>query len=148
MHERIASLFGVGYLLNRVRGSHSGSGTLGAAVGLGLAWAAGTAGWFAQLGLAVLLAVVSVWSSHPFSDDPGWVVIDEAAGASLAVVGLGLAGVVAGWVVFRIADIFKKGFPGVRWAERLPGGWGITGDDLVAGGYGLAVGWIFQLWLG
>ncbi len=147
MRRQIASLFGVGHLLDRIRGSHSGSGTLGAAVGLGLAWAAGSTGWLAQLGLAVLLAVVSVWSSHPFSGDPGWVVIDEAAGASLAVVGLGPTGAVVGWVTFRIVDIYKR-FPGVKWAEHLPGGWGITGDDLVAGGYGLAMGWIIQFWLG
>lgn len=148
MQRRIASLFGVGFLLDRVRGSHSGSGTLGAAVGLAGALAVEPLGWAAQLLLAALLAAVSVWSSQPFSDDPAWVVIDEAAGACLAVVGLGPPGAVAGWVMFRIADIFKKGFPGVRWAERLPGGWGITGDDLVAGVYGLAVGWTVQLWLG
>ena len=147
MRRRIASLFGVGLILRRIRGSDSGSGTLGAAVGLGLALAAGHVGWMAQLGLAVALAAVSVWSSHSFSGDPGWVVIDEAAGASLAVVGLGPTGAVAGWVTFRIVDIYKR-FPGVRWAERLAGGWGITGDDLVAGGYGLAVGWAVQLWLG
>ena len=131
-----------------MRGADSGSGTLGAAVGLAAALAAGELGWGAQLLLAALLAAVSVWSSHPFSDDPGWVVIDEAAGASLAAVGLGPSGAVAGWVTFRIVDIYKKGFPGMRWAEDLPGGWGITADDLVAGGYGLSVGWIVQSWVG
>ena len=148
MRRWFASLFGLGLLLGKMRGSDSGSGTLGAAVGLAAAMAAGGFGWPTQLILATLVAALSVWASHPFSDDPGWVVIDEAAGAALAVVGLGPAGAVAGWVMFRIVDIRKKGFPGVRWAERLPGGWGITGDDVVAGGYGLAVGWTVQLWLG
>lgn len=147
MRTRIACLFGVGHLLHRVRGSHSGSGTLGAAVGLAGALVVSEAGWGAQLLLAAVLGAVSVWSSHSVSGDPAWVVIDEAAGASLAVVGLGPAGAVAGWVTFRIVDIYKW-FPGMRWAERLPGGWGITADDLVAGGYGLAVGWIVHLWLG
>ncbi len=147
MHRPFASVFGVGFLLRKVRGSDSGSGTLGSAVGLAACMLVGTMGWPWQLLLAVLLAGLSVWASHPFSDDPGWVVIDEAAGAALAVVGLGTAGAVAGWVVFRIADIWKRGFPGVGWAERLPGGWGVTGDDLVAGVYGLAVGWIVQLWV-
>lgn len=148
MRRTIASLFGVGLVLDKVRGSDAGSGTLGAAVGLAAAMAAGGWGWTAQLALAALAAGVSVWASHPFSDDPNWVVIDEAAGAALAVVGLGPAGAVAGWVMFRIVDIRKKGFPGVRRAERLPGGWGVTGDDLVAGAYGLAVGWMVHLWLG
>lgn len=147
MRKRIASLFGVGLFLNRMRGSDSGSGTLGAAVGLAAALAAGVLGWESQALLATAAAGVSVWSSHPFTDDPGWVVIDEAAGAALAVIGLGLPGAVAGWVMFRLVDIYKI-FPGMKWAERLPGGWGVTGDDLVAGGYGLAVGWIVQLWLG
>ncbi len=147
MRKRIASLFGVGLFLNRMRGSDSGSGTLGAAVGLAAALAVGVLGWEAQALLATAAAGVSVWSSHPFTDDPGWVVIDEAAGAALAVIGLDLPGAVAGWVMFRLVDIYKI-FPGMKWAERLPGGWGVTGDDLVAGGYGLAVGWIVQLWLG
>ena len=148
MRRSIASLFGVGLLLGKVTGSDAGSGTLGAAVGLAAGMAAGELGWPAQLLLAALVTGIAVWASHPFSDDPGWVVIDEAAGATLAVVGLGLAAAIAGWVMFRIVDITKTGFPGVRWAERLPGGWGTTGDDVVAGVYGLAVGWIVQLWLG
>ena len=148
MRRKTASLFGGGLLLGKVRGSDAGSGTLGAAVGLVVGMAAGELGWTAQLVLAILVTGVSVWASHPFSEDPNWIVIDEAAGATLAVVGLGPAGAVAGWVMFRIVDITKTGFPGVRWAERLPGGWGVTGDDVVAGVYGLAVGWIVQLWLG
>ena len=146
MRKRIASLFGVGLFLNKVRGSDSGSGTLGAAVGLAAALAIAGLGWEAQVLLATAAAGLSIWSSHPFAGDPGWVVIDEAAGAALAVIGLGPPGAVAGWVTFRIVDIYKI-LPGMRWAERLPGGWGVTGDDLVAGGYGLAVGWIVQLWL-
>ena len=147
MRKRIASLFGVGLFLNRMRGSDSGSGTLGAAVGLAVALVVGELGWQAQVLLAVAAAALSVWSSHPFTNDPGWVVIDEAAGAALAVIGLGPPGAVAGWVVFRIVDIYKV-FPGMKWAERLPGGWGVTCDDLVAGAYGLAVGWVVQFWLG
>ncbi|MXY73549.1 MAG: hypothetical protein F4Y83_01280, partial [Acidimicrobiia bacterium] len=91
MRRTIASVFGVGLLLGKVTGSDAGSGTLGAAVGLAAGMAAGELGWPAQLLLAVLVTGVSVWASQSFSDDPGWVVIDEAAGATLAVVGLGLA---------------------------------------------------------
>jgi phosphatidylglycerophosphatase A len=80
--------------------------------------------------------------------DPGWVVIDEAAGVLLATVGLGLPAAIVAWIAFRIADIFKPYFPGVAQAERLGGGLGITADDLVAGVYGLAVGWIVQTVVG
>jgi len=48
-------------------------------------------------------------------------------------------------VVARLADIFKV-LPGVAAAERLPGAWGVTLDDVLAGGYGLAAGWLL-LWL-
>jgi phosphatidylglycerophosphatase A len=44
-------------------------------------------------------------------------------------------------VVARLADIFKV-LPGVREAESLPGAVGITMDDVVAGLYGLAAGWL------
>jgi hypothetical protein len=43
--------------------------------------------------------------------------------------------------VARLADIFKV-LPGVAAAERLPGAVGVTFDDVLAGGYGLAVGWL------
>jgi phosphatidylglycerophosphatase A len=68
-------------------------------------------------------------------------VIDEVAGTLVAVIGL------TGWpwlvavVVARLADIFKV-LPGVKQAESLPGAVGITMDDVVAGLYGLAAGWI------
>ena len=44
-------------------------------------------------------------------------------------------------VVGRAADIFKVA-PGVAAAERLPSPWGITADDVLAGLYGLAAGWL------
>ena len=46
-----------------------------------------------------------------------------------------------GSLAARLADIFKV-LPGVAQAERLPGAVGITMDDVVAGLYGLAAGWI------
>lgn len=103
-----------------------------------------------------MVASASVVSSARFTGDtdstkhgdPGWVVVDEAAGVLLATIGLGLPGAIVAWLVFRVADIFKSYFPGVARAERLGGGVGITADDLVAGLYGLAAGWIVQILLG
>jgi phosphatidylglycerophosphatase A len=69
------------------------------------------------------------------------VAIDEVAGALVALTGLSGAAWVVAWLVFRAADIWKA-VPGVAAAERLPGALGITADDLVAGGYGLAAGWL------
>jgi phosphatidylglycerophosphatase A len=42
--------------------------------------------------------------------------------------------VVAGFLLFRLMDIFKP-FPIKRLETRLPGGWGVVGDDLLAGVY-------------
>ena len=67
--------------------------------------------------------------------DPGQVVIDEFCGYlfSIAGAGAGLAPLLLGFVFFRIFDVTKP-FPARR-AERLPGGWGVTMDDVVAGIY-------------
>jgi len=88
------------------------------------------------------VAAAALWSTRRFAvgdADPGWVVIDEAAGTFLAVIGLGGWAAAAAFVVFRIADISKK-FPGVAAVEQLGGAAGITADDLVAGLWALAAG--------
>ena len=65
--------------------------------------------------------------------DPQHIVIDEAAGVLLALAFAPetLRGVVTAVVLFRVFDITKP-FPARR-AERLPAGWGVVVDDLVAG---------------
>lgn len=145
MARLLASWFGSGLVLRRFRGVDDGSGTVGAALAMVFVFALMPAGWGAQLGAALIVAAFSVWSSHQFADegDPGWIVIDEAAGTMLATIGLGPVAALVAFVIFRIADITKR-FPGVAPAERLKGGWGITADDLVAGGWALAGGWLFQ----
>jgi len=87
---------------------------------------------------------LSLWAAAPFAEnhaDPNWVVIDEVAGTLVALVGLTGIPWLFAVVVARLGDIFKV-LPGVPQAERLPGAVGITADDVVAGLYGLAVGWI------
>lgn len=145
MRRLVASWFGTGLILGRIRGSDLGSGTVGALFALPVAVLIGIwLGWLGQTVAAVLVTVASVWSAGHFAEtegDAGWIVIDEAAGTFLAVIGLPFwpAAIVA-WLVFRIADIKKELAPGVSAAEGLPGGVGVTADDLVAGLYGLVVG--------
>jgi phosphatidylglycerophosphatase A len=143
----IASWFGTGLILRRFRGVDGGSGTLGAAATLPVVWLLHPLGWIAQLMVAAVVTAASVWASGAFADsegDPGWVVVDEAAGTLVATIGLGLTGAAVAFLVFRIADITKR-FPGVAAAERLPGGVGITADDIVAGVWALGAGWLAQL---
>lgn len=145
MHRVVASWFGTGLILGRYRRDDLGSGTVGALCALPVALLVGLwLGWQGQVVAAVAVVAASLWSARPFvgpEGDAGWIVVDEAAGAFIAVIGLSAwPGAIVAWFVFRAADIFKNFAPGVAPAENLPGSLGVTADDVVAGLYGLAVG--------
>ena len=147
MARLVASFFGSGLILGRLRGSHRGSGTVGGALALAIALLVPPVyGRLTALGGAIVLGIWSINALKLGDDDPGWVVIDEAAGTFLATIGLATPAAIVGWVIFRFADIAKKAFPGVAAAESVSGG--IMADDLVAGLYGLAAGWAVQLIIG
>ncbi len=110
-----------------------------------LFWAVRASGSLAVEGL-VLLAVTAIGvvvasraEAAYRRRDPGLIVIDETAGMllTLAAVPVGLGGAVVGFIAFRLFDIVKP-FPARR-AERLPRGWGVMADDLVAGLYAQAL---------
>ncbi len=149
MDRLLASWFGSGLILGRLRGSDAGSGTVGGLVALVPALLLAQTGWVAQLAAALAVTTVSVWASSRFAEegDPGWIVIDEAAGTFIATIGVSVGPALVGFAVFRIADITKS-FPLVKQAEKLPSGYGITADDLVAGLWGLAAAWITQAAIG
>jgi phosphatidylglycerophosphatase A len=77
--------------------------------------------------------------------DPGEIVMDEVAGQSLALLAALLVlpagpsvkhiwfATILGFILFRIMDIAKP-WP-IRKLERLPAGWGVLCDDLLAGVY-------------
>jgi len=140
-----ASFFGAGLVLRQLRGQDGGSGTVGALIAGLLAYLLSPV-WGRTLAL-MLTVLLGLWATSRLGfahDDPAWVVIDEAAGMFLASVGLGPLGLVVAFAVFRLADIFKRAFPGVAAAEAVGGPFGIMGDDLVAALYGLTAGWIVQ----
>ena len=67
------------------------------------------------------------------------VVVDEVVGQMLTLLLIPHATwkwLLGGFLLFRLFDIVKP-FP-ARQAERIPRGWGIMLDDVVAGVYGLA----------
>ena len=72
--------------------------------------------------------------------DPSSAVIDEVLGMGIALLGIpsDWPYVVMAIVLFRLFDIWKP-FP-IRRLEKLPWGWGIMVDDLMAGLYA-------RLWL-
>lgn len=71
--------------------------------------------------------------------DPGWIVIDEFAGQSIALLpaallsgrGKVVASAVAAFMLFRFLDILKP--PPIHEMQQIDGGLGILIDDLVAG---------------
>jgi len=92
--------------------------------------------------LAAILLFPGIWAADVVAkregvQDPGLVVVDEVIGQWITLA----AAPVFNWktwllafALFRIFDIWKP--PPARQFERLPGGWGIVADDVMAGLYG------------
>lgn len=128
----LATFFGVGRM-------PFAPGTAASAVALPLAW---LILW--KLGIVALLIaslgayLIGIWSTGEYArasgkDDPSECVIDEVAGQWLACAAapLSLPGFAVAFVLFRLFDITKV-WP-VSEGEKLPGGWGIMTDDMIAG---------------
>ncbi len=88
----------------------------------------------------VALGVIGVVSAGRVAEelgekDPSAVVIDEilAMYMALATLPLNWKVLLSGFLLFRAYDVLKP--PPARRLERLPGGWGIVADDVVAGAY-------------
>jgi phosphatidylglycerophosphatase A len=127
----LATWFGLGF-------SPIAPGTVGTIAALPLYFALRGFGPLAVLGAAAVLTLAGVWAAgivaeHTGKHDPQIVVVDEVAGVlvALAFAPHSFAGVALAVVLFRVFDMTKP-FP-ARAAERLPGGWGIVIDDIVAG---------------
>ena len=96
-----------------------------------LALLVGALGW---------VAVLDVLKGRE-AEDPGWIVVDEAAGMLLALAGLpegaGWLGAAAAFALFRGFDIVKP-WP-VSWADGLHGATGVMLDDILAGAIAAAL---------
>lgn len=119
-------------------------GTVGSLGALPLYYAVRNYGTVGVLGAALVTAVIGIWAAGIVADrlnakDPQIVVIDEVSGVliTLAAAPPSAMGVVTAFVLFRLFDMSKP-FP-ARQAERLPGGFGIVVDDVVAGIQGAVV---------
>jgi phosphatidylglycerophosphatase A len=128
-------------------------GTVGSAAGLAfyaLVW--WTASPLLEVSLIVALFALGVWAGTTAERyfggvDPGPIVLDEVVGMLITLAfipGLGWSGALAGFVLFRIADIVKP-FPAGRF-EQLHGGLGVMADDAMAAVYA-NIALRFLLWL-
>ena len=86
------------------------------------------------------------------NEDPSEIVADEFAGQAVTyIVGGWVVGpiwlvAVGGVLLFRLFDILKP-WP-CRRLEKLPKGWGVLADDLMAGVYaGIVLQICFRLWI-
>ena len=102
----------------------------------------------AYVAVLVVLVGVAVWSAGRAEDilgghDHSRIVIDEVAGMALAglfLPGTWLAAGIA-FVLFRAFDVWKP-FPADAIDGRVSGGFGVVGDDLVAGLYAGCATWL------
>ena len=128
---------GIGYI-------GKGSGSIAAAVYcLGWLFIAGYTGPVWSMVFALAILVSGTWAAGrvetAWGHDSSRVVIDEIAGMmiTLAWAPISFNCALAGFVLFRFFDILKP--LGIKTAEKLPGGWGVMGDDILAGIYSFAL---------
>jgi phosphatidylglycerophosphatase A len=132
-------------------------GTFGSAAGLAVFYAVRASGSTTiEIATILVLFAIGIWSGteaeHHFGGiDPGPIVLDEVVGMliTLALLPVSGWGVIAGFLVFRVLDVFKP-WPAGR-LERLPGGLGVMADDAMAALYGNVIMqgllWLAPRWL-
>lgn len=129
-----ATGFGSGYL-------PVAPGTAGTLVGVVFYLLVKDLSTFAYLLTLVAFVFFAVWASAEGArgfgkKDPSQVVIDEVAGllVTMAFIKFSWMTLVTGFVLFRLFDVWKP-YPCRLIQDRVLGGWGIVGDDLMAGVY-------------
>lgn len=147
---KIASVFGIGFI-GKAPGTVASLYTA-AAIFLvqyhtGL-W--GVMAIFAAAVLSCLWACDKILAQNPSQTDPGWIVMDEVAGQTLAMIYIFESGnlwyAAIAFVAFRFFDIVKP-WP-ISWADRKIGGsLGILLDDIIAGLMAGIVVLAAQIWI-
>ena len=119
-------------------------GTWGSLVGVGYFWILfPLLPWWGNLLVSALAAWVAVGFCGEAEvrlnqKDPGQVILDEFVAMPLCFLGWPViasalplwAALLSGFALFRVFDIAKP--LGIARLQRLPGGWGVVVDDLVA----------------
>ncbi|MCG8604140.1 phosphatidylglycerophosphatase A [bacterium] len=115
-------------------------GTLGSLLGLALYWIIPGSESLPFLVVILVLFAVGAWAATEVEKQTGIkdnqkIVIDEVVGTllTLALFEKKIIWLCVGFLFFRVLDIVKL-FP-TKQTERLPEGWGVMMDDVVAGVY-------------
>jgi phosphatidylglycerophosphatase A len=132
MLMNIATLFGVGRI-------SKAPGTWGSLATLPLCYFLLKLGPFIYMGATLAIAILAIAAAEHFErqsqqHDSKEIVIDETAGMLVTMTWLPLTwqSFVVGFMVFRFFDILKP-FPISYFDKKVPGGFGVVADDLVAG---------------
>lgn len=125
-------------------------GTWGAIAGVVLwlplwLWTSPDVTFYVTLGAIIILTVLGTWASgvaeRYWGKDPVVACVDETVGQWVAM--LPVSPLCPWWeiplslLLFRLFDIYKP--LGIRATEKLPGGWGMMADDILAGIYSLLI---------
>lgn len=117
------------------------SGTVGSLVGIAIYFLLEKLPLILYAILTAAILLCGVWLSDKAEailgkKDSGVIVIDEIAGYLVTLFALPMTWqtVIGGFLLFRLYDIFKP-FPIRMLEQRLPGGWGVMFDDILAGVY-------------
>ncbi len=104
-----------------------------------------TSTWPTYFFLLLLLTGTAIYLSRAAeilyaAKDPPCIVIDEVVGFlwTMLWVPPTLPGIILGFIFFRLFDILKP-FPIRALQDKLPGGYGVVGDDVMAGIYSCLV---------
>lgn len=125
-------------------------GTFGSLAGIPLAFAViQTSAQFDQFALLAAITALTLFGIFSFwiikqteeywqTHDDGRIVIDEVLGQAIVLtfVPFDLIHIIAGFVLFRLFDIWKPWLVGYA-DQKLPGAWGTLLDDVIAGIFAL-----------
>lgn len=139
----LATSFGAGFL-------PVAPGTWGALVAIVLwiplyIWASPAATMIITVSAAVVYCIAGTWASNMaeryWGKDPVVACADETVGQWIALIPVAWPDpwweIVIAFALFRLLDIFKP--LGIRAMEKLPGGYGMMADDVLAGIYSAIV---------
>jgi len=106
--------------------------------------------WWLLLSVAIAGFFIGVWASQQAENvwgyDAGRINWDEVIGMLVSIIALPKTWIVylAAFMLFRLLDIVKP-FP-ANASQKLPGGWGVMTDDVIAAVYcNLALQIVFRL---
>lgn len=111
--------------------------TAGSAVVTLVAWFVPVAPMPVVIAALVVGTLIAVWAAtiaeQTLGHDAGPIVIDEVIGQAIALLFVPrlVIAYIAAFLLFRIFDIWKP--LGARQIQRLPAGWGVVADDVMAG---------------